>query len=76
MLHDESNGSFPKTLHIRNEVGGMIWQIYHVETLDEAQKLASNATRNGFMSCILVNYTGEEQTWPDWRDNAPGIVGK
>ena len=70
MLVDESNSNaFPKTLFIRNSVGGMIWQVYHVQKLKEAEILSHNATMNGFESCILENHNADyEETFPNWRN--------
>ena len=68
-----SNNKYPKTLIIRNHEGGMIWQIYHVQAKHEADKLANNATRNGFEAITLENYRPEaEETWPDWRETEGG----
>lgn len=62
---------YPKTLIIRNHEGGMIWQVYHVEKQSEAEKLAENATANGFLAITLEDYQEDmEQTWPDWRETA------
>jgi hypothetical protein len=61
-----------KTLHIRNTHGGLIWQVYHVKNISEAAQLTKNAMCNGFYSASLVDYTGEEETWPDWRETEGG----
>lgn len=35
----------------------------------EADRLASNANRNGFYGSTLEDYQpNQEETWPDWRD--------
>ena len=73
-INNSTNKSYPKTLHIRNTFGGSIWQVYHVETIHEAKLLSRNATKNYFEDIQLVDYTGEEQTWPDWRDNAKSLL--
>jgi hypothetical protein len=69
MYKDLSNSNeFPKTLLIRNSVGGMIWQVYHVNNLHEVEVLSKNATNNGFESVTLVDYDiSYEETFPDWR---------
>ena len=60
---------YPKTLLIHNTVGGMIWQVYHVNNRNEARFLAMNAKRNGFEWRRLVDYIeDEEETSPDWRE--------
>jgi hypothetical protein len=60
---------YPKTLIIRNHEGGMIWQVYHVEKLSEADKLSSNATMNGFEAITLEDYQEYmQETWPEWRE--------
>lgn len=68
MQDNTTNGDYPKTLLIRNEVGGMIWQLYHVEKLIEAERLAENATNNGFYGISLEDYQpSAEETFPGWR---------
>lgn len=74
-LSNDSN--YPKTLVIRNHEGGMIWQIYHVQKVREAELLSNTATKNGFMEITLEDYQPEhEETWPDWRetDNGKKII--
>lgn len=57
---------------IRNEKGGMIWQIYHVQKQSEADKLENNAFKNGFYGSTLEDYQPEyKETWPDWRETCP-----
>ena len=69
-----TDDNYPKTLLIRNSVGGMIWQIYHVEERIEAVKLSKCANSNGFYGITLEDYQPEhEQTWPDWRDKCDFI---
>lgn len=64
-----SNDTYPKTLIIRNHEGGMIWQIYHVQKKSEADKISSNAHKNGFYAITLEDHQPErEETWPDWRE--------
>ena len=71
-----TDGTFPKTLVIRNHEGGLIWQIYHVQKESEAEKLSNNATMNGFEAITLENYQPDyEETWPDWRQTCdPSIL--
>lgn len=65
---------FPKTLLIRNTPGGMIWQIYHVQKKIEAERLSTNAFKNAFLSCTLVDYKPEyKENAPDWRDTPGGL---
>lgn len=73
---DESTGAkYPKTLMIRNHEGGMIWQVYHVHSEVEADRLSSNAHRNGFLGSTLEDYQPDyEETWPDWRETSKGII--
>jgi hypothetical protein len=69
MYTDISTTSFPKTLMVRNHKGGMIWQVYHVDNIDDVERLTSNAYRNGFYGSTLEDYQAErEETWPDWRE--------
>ena len=70
--------NFPKTLVVRNTPEGMIWQIYHVKNQNEADKLAENATSNGFYGVTLEDHQPEhDETWPGWRVNAnPDIIGE
>ena len=64
-----SNENFPKTLIIRNHLGGSIWQVYHVQKLSEAKKLSYNATMNGFEAITLEDYKKDmEETWSNWRE--------
>lgn len=74
MLIDiSSKGSqFPKTVLIRNEQGGMIWQIYHVDNLKQAEILADNATMNGFECVTLNDKTDHEESFPDWKGTKGG----
>lgn len=73
MYKDISDGNYPKTLVIRNHEGGMIWQIYHVDKLVEAERLANNAYANGFFAITLEDYNADlEETWPDWRETEGG----
>ena len=71
-----TNVAYPKTLMIRNEKGGMIWQVYHVQKQSEADKLAVNAYKNGFYGSTLEDHQPEyEETWPDWRETcSPEIL--
>ncbi len=63
---------FPKTLLIHNTKGGAVWQVYHVQAEHEAEKLSSNADKNGFQYRELVDHTNEEETFPDWRETPGG----
>lgn len=65
---DEStNDVYPKTLLIHNTKGGMVWQVYHVETESEATNLSKGAAKNYFLHRRLVDHTDDEETFPDWR---------
>ena len=67
--------TYPKTLVIRNTEGGLVWQIYHVQAQHEAERLSNNATINGFYGITLEDYDeSAEETWPNWRENAPHII--
>jgi hypothetical protein len=67
--------TYPKTLVIRNHVGGMIWQIYHVQKESEAVKIAANAHGNGFYGITLEDHQpGFEETWPDWRETCDSDI--
>lgn len=74
MLKDISSkeSQFPKTVFVRNTIGGLIWQVYHVDNLKQAESLADNATRNGFECVTLNDKTNDEETWPDWRESEGG----
>ena len=68
MTNNATNDNYPKTLLIRNEVGGMIWQVYHVDKLSVANRLADNAHRNGFYGISLEDYDPtHEETFPGWQ---------
>lgn len=66
--NNTQDNKFPKTLEIRNTEDGMIWQIYHINNLKEAEILSINAAKNGFYSRRVVDFRKEEEeTFPDWR---------
>lgn len=68
-IDETTNTDYPKTLMIRNSIGGCIWQIYHVQKESEAIKLEANARKNGFYGSTLEDYQPEhDETWPDWRE--------
>lgn len=68
MQDNTTDEIYPKTLIIRNEFEGLIWQIYHVDKLSVAERLAANATANGFYGISLEDYQPqEEETFPNWR---------
>ena len=71
-----TTNSFPKTLMIRNQPDGAIWQVYHVQKESEAHKLSVNAARNAFYGRTLEDYQPEhDETWPDWRETCdPDIL--
>jgi len=62
---------YPKTLFIRNEKVGLVWQVYHVNNKPEAWILSLNANKNGFESCTLEDYEPEaKETFTGWRKTA------
>lgn len=67
MYKDVASKEFPKTLVIRNHVGGLIWQIYHVDNEYQAYYLAKNAKNKGFEEITLEDYNDYEETFPNWR---------
>lgn len=70
-IYDDVSRSpdYPKTLMIRNHVGGLVWQVYHVRDKSEADRLGQNANGNGFWGSTLEDYQPDmEETWPDWRE--------
>ncbi len=58
-------------LHIRNEHGGMIWQVYNVTNQFEVDMLTDRSRSNGFCSQELVDANNDE-TWPGWREDGKG----
>jgi len=71
LINDTTNSKYPKTLLIRNTEGGMIWQIYHVRELYEADRISSNATKRGFLSCTLEDHhPDQDETFPKWREES------
>lgn len=75
MYQDDSTKGFPKTLLIRNTVEGMVWQVYHVDNEEQAYYLSKGAKDNGFQGRTLVDHTGDEETFPNWRmETARGLV--
>lgn len=74
MFRDTSTtDKYPKTLLIRNTVGGMIWQVYHVQNDKEAELLSTNAHKNAFLDRELTDYLDEEETFTDWRETEGGL---
>lgn len=70
MFEDISTTGFkyPKTLVIRNTVGGMVWQIYHVDNGMQAFHLSKNAKLNAFEGRTLEDHQPDmEETFPNWR---------
>ena len=69
MFEDISKvNTYPKTLVIRNSVNGAIWQIYHVDSIEQAFHLSKNAKGNAFHGRTLEDYQpNEEETFPNWR---------
>ena len=68
MYENKSTGAYPKTLVVRNTIGGMIWQVYHIDNESQAYYLARNASGNGFLGITLEDYKEDiEETFPDWR---------
>jgi hypothetical protein len=73
MTDNTTNSIFPKTLLIRNEKDGLVWQVYHVQKTIEAYRLANTATRNGYEDIRLEDYNPEyEESYPDWRGSEGG----
>lgn len=69
IYHDYSKKDFPKTLLIRNHVGGSIWQVYHPDNQEDVDNIVKNAQRNGFGYITLVDYDNDyDETWPNWRE--------
>ena len=65
-----TNKNYPKTLVIRNEDNGLIWQVYNIKAEEEAFKLSKNAAVNGFNSITLENYNKDlKETFPNWRES-------
>lgn len=62
-----------KTVEIRNQFNGLIWQIYHVSNYEQAAALAANACANGFFHTCVVPYDPTmEETFLDWRESPGG----
>lgn len=58
-----------RTLLIRNEPGGIVWQCHHTANPAETAMLTRVALANGFQSVELRQYDeDQEETFPDWRD--------
>jgi hypothetical protein len=67
-FYDFSTGDFPKTLLIRNEPGGMIWQVYHPDNIKDVEEIKKRAFANGFEEITLTDYAPNyKETFPDWR---------
>lgn len=71
--NNTTDNEYPKTLIIRNEHGGLIWQLYHVQKEREAWELSHNAKKNRYQAVSLEDYKPEmEETWPNWRKTEGG----
>lgn len=69
MIILDNSENYPKTLLIRNEKGGMVWQVYHVNNIREAKMLARTAQGNRFDHITLEAYDKDaKETWPGWRN--------
>lgn len=64
-----SDEVYPKTVHIRNSVDGCVWQVYHVNNINEAKMLGRNSLKKGFERTDLVDYSPCEETFPNWRES-------
>lgn len=61
--------TFPKTVMVRNTVGGMIWQVYHVNHVRSAEIIAEYASKASFESVTLEDFQPNmEETFPNWRN--------
>ena len=58
----------PKQLNIRNQSGGMIWQVYHVLNDQEIDMLEATARINGFYNFEILDSIENDEIWPNWRD--------
>ena len=68
-----TNKKYPKTLIIRNHLGGLIWQVYNVDKEKEAKMISERATMNGFEAITLEDFNKDiKETWPDWRSTSGG----
>lgn len=69
MFTDNSTSTkLPKTLIIRNHLGGMIWQIYHIVEEVEAEVLSATAAKDGFGAITLEDHRpNDAETFPTWR---------
>lgn len=59
---------FPKTLEIRSTCGGFIWQLYHINNLQEAEIISYSSSLNGFQSRMIQDYYETDETFPNWRN--------
>lgn len=74
MRNTSTNNNYPKTLLIRNTIGGMVWQLYHVNNELEALRLSNNAQNSAFKDQELTDYNDQEETFPNWRQESNGII--
>jgi len=77
MFESISTGnSYPKTLVIRNTVGGGIWQVYHVDNAYQALYISKGAMTKGYEGRTLEDYQPDlDDTFPNWRmELARGFV--
>jgi|WetSurMetagenome_2_1015567.scaffolds.fasta_scaffold55296_4 hypothetical protein len=67
-LDVSSSPDYPKSLMVRNSVGGMVWQHYRVRSKAEADALCANSWNNGFYGSTLEDNNPYEETYPNWRE--------
>lgn len=74
MYKNESKDEiYPKTLIVRNHLGGGVWQVYHIQAEHEAKILSDNASGNGFEAITLEDHKPDlKETWPEWRETEGG----
>ena len=63
-----TKGNDMQQLEIRNTIGGMVWQVYHVETKQEIEMLTRTARGNDFEGFKISDTIDREETWLGWRD--------
>lgn len=70
-----TSDNYPKTLVIRNRPDGMIWQVYHVNTVRSAELLAKGAEQSAFQGITLEDHQPEmEETFPNWQNDNSTIL--
>lgn len=75
-VNNSLNNVYPKTLLIHNTKGGAVWQVYTIDNVHQISILVEGAKGNAFMYVTLEDWTGDEETFPNWRQESASYYAK